>query len=84
MAFFMAEPGKELGAKRVVVPLSEVALKLAGESSGRSFQSPGNGPQRLAALKQNRQNFTFFFVQMCVGVHRPPFYPRTPLHQVLH
>jgi len=80
----MSDSGDELGSERMVMLLGQVATELPGEGCVRPSQSPADGSQRFAALKHNSKDLSFFFVQMRVEFHRPPFYPMKPLHLVVH
>jgi hypothetical protein len=75
---------KEFSMQGVVSAASEIAPKFPGKGRMRPPQSPADGSQRLAALKHHSKDFSFFFVQMCVGFHRPPFYPMKSLKLVVH
>ena len=62
----------------------EVTAQFTRERGVRPSQSSSDGSQRLAALTHYGKDFSFFFVQMRVGFHRPPFYPMKPLNLVVH
>ena len=85
-AMALAHPGSsdKFRMEGMIMPPGEIAAELSRQRGMRPSQSPSNGPQRISALKEGGKNFPFFFVQMYVGVHRPPFYPMKPLHLVVH
>ena len=84
VAVLMADSGEKLSMKRVIIPMGEVTSDLSREGGVRPSQGPSDGSQGLAKLQEPGKNTTFFFVQMCIGFHRPPFYPKKPLQLVVH
>ena len=82
VALRVSQSGDELCPEGVVMLPGEVAAELPGEGGGRASEGPGSGPKGLSVLKHDGKDFSFFFVQMRVGVHRPPFYPETPPQSV--
>jgi len=84
MTLRMPQAGEKLCPEGMVMLLSEVAPDLPGEGGRRPSQGLGDGPEGLPAFQHDGKDFPLFFVHVCVGFHRPPFYPTKPLHQVLH
>ena len=71
----MLQPGSgdKLGMERVVMQPCEVTPEFAGQRGVMASQGSSYGPQRLSAFQERCEDLPFFFVEMCVGFHRPPF-----------